>query len=121
MLRSRGRVIAALFAFAYTRAHASCYYYDGNSADTDIPCGYETNYCCPEGDTCVSNGLCQDENNHLNGSLTYFPNDENPGPYNYTGLYASASCTSSDWSGCSSYCVKGQSAAFYAREMGDMN
>lgn len=97
-----------------------CYYHNGDVADDDVSCGSGTNYCCPRGDTCVSDGthgLCMDANNHLNGSLTYFSDQADPGPYNYTGLYKSTSCDNSAFSGCSTYCLSGTYWETYSIEL----
>ncbi|TIA43568.1 hypothetical protein D6C79_06807 [Aureobasidium pullulans] len=65
-------------------------------------CGFSTSYCCEPEDTCVTQGLCQDRNNHLNGALTFFERATEPG--NYTRLYKTASCTNENWSNCISHC-----------------
>lgn len=75
---------------------------DQTSSSSDEACGFSTTYCCEPKDTCVTQGLCQDRNNYLNGALTYFVGAT--GPENYTRLYKTASCTNEDWSNCINHC-----------------
>ncbi|CAC9885251.1 unnamed protein product, partial [Aureobasidium pullulans] len=72
------------------------------SSSSDEACGFSTSYCCESEDTCVTQGLCQDRNNHLNGALTFFEGATEPG--NYTRLYKTASCTNENWSNCINHC-----------------
>lgn len=83
-------------------AGQTCYHPDQTSSSSDEACGFSTNYCCEPEDTCVTQGLCQDRNNHLNGALTFFEGATEPG--NYTRLYKTASCTNENWSNCINHC-----------------
>ncbi|THY22233.1 hypothetical protein D6D02_01039 [Aureobasidium pullulans] len=83
-------------------AGQTCYHPDQTSSSSDEACGFSTSYCCEPEDTCVTQGLCQDRNNHLNGALTFFEGATEPG--NYTRLYKTASCTNENWSNCINHC-----------------
>ncbi|KAF3402000.1 hypothetical protein F1880_009838 [Penicillium rolfsii] len=86
---------------------ATCYYRNGTIAYDDTPCS-DSPMCCRLGDACMTNGLCRDKNNHPNGSLTIFGVQE----YNFTGLYATASCQERSYQNCSIECSTYSSSSF---------
>lgn len=111
MARSSALTSALLFFLtAQLRlAEAQCYFRDGTPASDFAQCP-GVNFCCEEVKYCETNGLCRDKNNHANGSLTYFPGDADPGPYNYTGLYSTPACNNAGFEGCDVECTACESA-----------
>jgi hypothetical protein len=86
------------------KTDASCYDRAGKTND-DFQCPDSSNCCPGSSSLCLSNGICQDSNNHANGTLTNtgeFGGGNGDGPYmNFTGLYKVASCSNHDQTGCS--------------------
>jgi hypothetical protein len=67
----------------------------------DTPCA-GSNMCCPQGDSCMDNGICRDKNNFPNGTKVTFPDGDS---YNYTGLYMTSSCQDKSYQGCTVPCT----------------
>jgi len=78
-------------------AHAICYYPDGTTTLSDVPCnsGSEASFCCGYGFACLSNKIC------MATSLTIHRND--------TQTYVRGSCTDESWrsGNCPNFCVQG--------------
>ena len=85
-----------------------CFFRNGDAAvagpQVYVQCPGLTSCCLPT-DTCVSNGLCRDVNNHVDGSLT---SQNNGAGYNFTGLYQSPACVNADFTGCDLECTMSQ-------------
>ncbi|KAH9841233.1 hypothetical protein Tdes44962_MAKER07845 [Teratosphaeria destructans] len=84
---------------------ATCYYRNGNVAvigsEEYEQCPGSSFRCLPT-DSCASNGLCIDINNHANGSLT---SQGNGVYYNFTGLYQTPACVDSYCRNCDTECA----------------
>lgn len=68
--------IALLWHWLIGHVNATCYYTDG-TVSRNVLCRTGIS-CCRVPDDCRSNGICQDVNNHANGSLTIFPDSTTP-------------------------------------------
>lgn len=79
---------------------ATCYFADGQVALNEFPCP-NSSRCCPPGDTCLSNGLCQDVHNFNNASLATIGSVT----VNFTGLYSSGTCIYNDTTLCPLSCT----------------
>ncbi|EMC99587.1 hypothetical protein BAUCODRAFT_342439 [Baudoinia panamericana UAMH 10762] len=101
--------VFSLFAYISSSHAGYCYFRNGNIAVINsqayVQCpGLDS--CCLQSDICVSNGLCQDINNHANGSLT----NEGGTYYNFTGLYQSPACSNANFEGCDTECTASNSS-----------
>ncbi|KXS98304.1 hypothetical protein AC578_6833 [Pseudocercospora eumusae] len=83
---------------------SECYTSNGLPASDDYAQCQDFDFCCKVTDTCSpTTGLCQDINNHGNGSLTTLDG----GQFNFTGLFQSVACINKDYSGCNDQCLFG--------------
>ena len=93
--------VASFLVLHIALSSQACYYASGQVALDDIPCP-ESNHCCPSGDTCMSNGICRDNNNFNNGANATLSDGKT---FNATGLYNAGSCQTPNMEDCSLSCV----------------
>jgi hypothetical protein len=99
------KVLILFLSLPYTATHvqAKCAFSNGTLSN-EFQCG-PLPQCCPDGSTCLSNGICQDRNNLDNGTVL-------PGRYNFTGLYMSGSCSKAE--ACLTHCSGFYGKRYYA-------
>ncbi|KAF1825962.1 uncharacterized protein K489DRAFT_102748 [Dissoconium aciculare CBS 342.82] len=116
MLFAWSSLLLMLAGHSLAAAPTTCYNQDGSIANNRYkPCP-GTTYCCDSGDTCTTNGLCQQRNNHypnMEQVAWWYDAKANRTSYgDFTFLYTASTCTNANFSGCSTRCTNANTPSY---------